>query len=198
MRSSLAFLALIPACTTVHNVPYRTPGSGESAIATVQQETLATARTVPVTSEVTSTGEVQWVTSTGEVLAPRRIVDIERRVESRDRSLGALEGGLIGLSLGAATGAMMGYVAGDDADPNCHAYDSDEDAPCTWGNYGTSASTKAVLLGGLLGVIGLGLGGAVGAAIGHPTVAVSHGREIPRVSVVPTASGATAMTSWSF
>jgi len=72
-------------------------------------------------------------------------LEVRRR---RSRGAGALQGaGLVG-AIGALGGALMGYASGDDPD----------------GWFALTAGEKAVISGGILGILGVGLGTALGAS----------------------------------
>ena len=87
------------------------------------------------------------------------------RMTSVDRHRGAMMGMPVGLLAGVAIGAAVGYARGDDT-----CIDDDD----SW--FGTScvltlsATEKAFLVGGLLGIAGAGTGALIGAIIGSRDV----------------------------
>ncbi len=118
-----------------------------------------------------------------QVASGRRLPDAQT-----DHVRGALEGAGVGLLVGAAGGAVVGYASGDD--PPC----SDESWFCLSFSAGEKAEILGVYAGGLGAVSGLVLGGLIGSR----SVYEYADGPVPQVSVVATPGHASASATWRF
>ena len=172
-------IALLVGCTSTQSLrPHELVGQQ------VELE-LTSGHQVDGTAEFAQDGSVVWRTVDGTLVAPHQVLAASKT----NRPGGAFQGLGVGLLFGVTTGALLGFLSGDD--PPCSG-----DWFCIRFDASEKAMAGAVGLGGMGSLLGL----IVGAIKGKTTIWEWPAQQDKAVSftVTPIRAGANAQVSITF